>query len=146
LGWRANTYWTNASTAVKEGVLKAAARLMDLLPYEAQKSDVAQARRFPSSNMTNSSGTLYIPEQLKEAQCILGLALLEDPSIESGDTDPQSISVSGSFSINYGASNSGGLSLIERLPLGFLERMKPWLMLYGPNPGGVWMGPNRTFK
>jgi len=146
LDWRNNSVWDDASDATQELWLKAAARLMDLLPYTSQKSDTAQARRFPSSDMVNASGALYIPDRLKEAQCILAMALGQDPNLENGGGGAKSVSVTGSFSVTFGGGGTESDSLIEMLPNGFVERMKPWLLLYGPGPSREWSSAGRGWK
>jgi len=143
VGWKAVSAWDNASTTTKEGALKAAVRLMDELPYLGAKSDTAQALRFPSGYLTDSNGNFYIPTRIKEAQALLALALMENPSLDDGERDVQSISVAGSFSVNYGKADAR--ELMDVLPNSVLRRLDRYLWKSGPGPYREWDSARRGY-
>lgn len=129
VGWKGSDAWTNASTATKEGVLKAAVAVMDELPYEFAKSDTAQALRFPTVQMYQS-GAYYIPTKVKRAQSYLALALLEDPDLMAGNGEVRQVSVTGGFSVTMKDGGNDG-PLDYGLPGEVIDLLKNYLWKSG---------------
>ena len=139
--WKANSKWTGSTVAVREAVLKEAAKVLDRLPTRFTKSAEAQSMQYPYAGMTNSSGTLIIHERIKRAQCYLALHLLQNPNLFSGgDDDVKQVSVSGSFSVTF-----GGTGTKNSIPEDVMNEMKPYLWVYGPGVGKAWSSSRRAW-
>jgi len=142
LAWRGSDAWTDASTASKEGVLKAAARYMDELHYEYPKSDTDQALRLPVSTM-REDGAYYVPDRVKEAQAIFALRLLEDPDLMAGGSGVSQVSVPGAFSVTYGDGGAGrSRGGVPEEVLGLLDR---YLWKSGPRYSS-WNSAGRGYE
>lgn len=132
--------WDNASTALKEAALKAARRALDALYWKRPRATDDQALRLPSAQMKLDDGSLYLPDEVQEAQALLGLALIEDPDLLSGTGAVESVSVSGAFSIKSRTAGVEG----DELPAEVYRLIDRWLYKWGPDVT-TWNSAARTW-
>lgn len=129
VAWKGSDAWTNASTATKESVLKAAVSVLDELLYRDSRSSFDQALRLPTTCMTDTSGDYYIPERVKRAQAYLAVYMLEDPDLFAGGSSVKQVSVPGGFSVTFGGGDGTGR---ESLPGDVLALIDRYLWKHGP--------------
>ena len=130
LAWRGSDAWSNATDDTKEGVLEAAVRVLDELPYRWSKSDSTQALRFPTVTNTDDDGNYVIPDRVKEAQAEMALAMLEDPDLLTGSGDIKQVAVPGAYSVTM-QDRGNGLTPFP-VPEAVLMRLKRYLFTHGP--------------
>jgi Putative DnaT-like ssDNA binding protein len=136
--------WVNAEVSVKESALVTATRTLDRQNWKGEKYQDAptQVLDFPRSGLTDSEGNpvdeTAVPQEILDATCELGLALIEDNDLQDNANTGSNIKKlkAGSAEIEYIRGTRG-----TRFPVIINELIGPWLSgtssYSGPFIGGA---------
>lgn len=118
----ADTYFTNAihaaswiaaSTGLKEQGLATATRMLERQQWVGTRTSPSQTLDWPRTGVTDPEGnpvsSVVVPQFIKDAECELALALIQDPSIQTtSDTSSNTKRLkAGSAEIEYFRPTSG---------------------------------------
>lgn len=100
-----STAYTGASAADKIASLVQGAKLLDTLTWVGFKRDNIQALRWPRVGMYNRDGyqisSEEIPDNVKDAQCEMAIALLKEDRTEDGGVDRINSFRAGSLMVDF---------------------------------------------
>lgn len=124
------TAWNDAEETTKESALVTATRMLDRQNWDGEKYQDAptQVLDFPRSGLTDSEGNevdeTTVPQEVIDATCELGLALIEDVTVQSDRNTSSNIKKlkAGSAEIEYIRGQSG-----PRFPTIVHELIGLWL-------------------
>jgi hypothetical protein len=120
--------WVAATDELKANALVSATRSLDRQDWEGEKYQESQTLDFPRSGLTDSEGNAVdetlVPQEIKDATCEYGLALIEDPTLAGQSNTGSNIKrlKAGSAEIEYIRGTNG-----QRFPTIVFELIGPWL-------------------
>lgn len=109
-----NDEWEILDDTVKERALKTATKFLDRQTWMGSKTSDAQALAWPRSGVTDRYGTAVssasVPQQVKDAQCELALALIQDTAVETNKNSGKNIKFlrAGSAAVSFFRPQTGG--------------------------------------
>lgn len=119
--------WANANSGIKAASLVKAADLIDAhFTFRGHRQAVDQLRAWPRSGITDKAGRAIsgVPSAVKEANCVLALALIEDAGGVAELLGLRGAVLServGSVAVRYDTTRSSSSSQVKALLAPFLE-------------------------